>query len=75
MILRIGEVELRRIEINSAQEFSERVAIPAAAMGDNDWLEFTFEVSPILVPRDLDPESADERSLGLQVFRLYLSSS
>lgn len=75
LILRIGEAELRRIEINSAQEFSERVAIPAAAMGDNDWLEFTFEVSPILVPRDLDPESADERSLGLQVFRLYLSSS
>jgi len=35
----------------------------------------TLEISPVLVPKDLDPESADERTLGLQVFRLYLSSS
>jgi len=75
MVMRIGEVEIRRFDVTSAQEFSERVEIPAAAMGDDDWVELTLEVSPVLVPKDLDPESADERTLGLQVFRLYLSSS
>ena len=66
---------LTGVEITSAQEFSERVEIPAAAMGEDDWVELTLEISPVLVPKELDPESADERTLGLQVFRLYLSSS
>jgi len=75
LVLRVGETEISRFDINSAQEFSERIEISAAAMGDDDWVELTLEVSPVLVPKDLDPESADERMLGLQVFRLYLSSS
>lgn len=75
LVLRIGETEIGRFDITSSQEFSERVEIPAAAMGEDDWVELTLEISPVLVPRDLDPDAVDERILGLQVFRLYLSPS
>ena len=74
LVLSVGEQELARIEIDSASEFSERFEIPAAAMGNDDWVELLLQVSPALVPRELDPESADERTLGVQVFHLYLSS-
>ena len=75
VILRAGENEIARIDVTGAANFDERIAVPAAAMGDDDWVEVTLEVSPVLVPQELDPQSSDERILGLQVFRLYLSSS
>ncbi len=75
LVLRVGEAEIGRIEIDSAQEIGERLQVPAAVMGDDDWVELSLEISPVLVPKDLDPDSADERTLGVQVFQLYLSSS
>jgi hypothetical protein len=75
LVLRVGEAEIWRFDIDSAATFSERVEVPASVMGDDDWVELTLEVSPALVPKEIDPESVDERVLGLQVFRLYLSSS
>lgn len=74
LVLRIGEAEIATFTVDSALEFNERVEIPAAAMGEDEWVELTLEIAPVLVPKDLDPDAADERTLGLQVFRLYLSS-
>jgi len=75
LVLRIGETEVGRIEIANATDFSERIEVPAAVMGEDDWVELVLEATPVLTPRELDPESADERTLGVQVFRLHLSSS
>ena len=75
LVLRIGETEIARIDVGSAAEFNERVEIPALAMGDDDWVELTLEITPVFMPKELDAKSMDERALGLQVFSLYLSSS
>lgn len=75
VVLRIGETEVGRFETTSADDFLERIEISAEAMGDNDWVELTMEVSPVFVPQELDPASQDDRTLGLQVFKMYLSSS
>lgn len=74
-VFRIGEAEVGRIEITQAAEFAERIEIPAALMGDEDWVELTLEVTPAYAPKEADPASADDRVLGVQLFRLYLSSS
>jgi hypothetical protein len=75
LVVKIGEQELATIEITDPTNFMERIEVPAAVMGDGEWVELTLEVSPALVPKELDPESQDDRRLGLQVFMLYLSSS
>ncbi|NKB89681.1 MAG: hypothetical protein GKS06_15805 [Acidobacteria bacterium] len=75
LVLRAGETEIARIDVTSPANFEERIVVPATAMGDDDWVEVTLEISPALVPKELDPQSSDERVLGLQVFMLYLSSS
>ena len=74
LVLRVGEQEIWRTESTAADPFLERIEVPADLMGDDkEWVEVTLEVTPVLVPRELNPESADERQLGLQVFLLYLS--
>lgn len=75
VILRVGEQEIWRHEVNTADAYLERIDIPADLMGDADWVEVALEVSPVWAPRDSDPESTDDRQLGLQVFDLYLSPS
>ncbi len=75
VVLRIGGNEVANIAVTGADEFLERIAIPASAMGDNEWVELNLEVTPALVPQELDPSSLDDRQLGLQVFSMYLSSS
>jgi len=75
VVVKIGDQEVARLEITDADTFTERVEIPVAAMGEGEWVELTLEASPVLVPEELDPESGDNRRLGLQVFMLYMSSS
>lgn len=75
VVLRIGEREVARFQVESNDEFLRRIEIPADAMGENDWVELTLEVSPVFVPKQADPASQDDRMLGLQVFNMYLSSS
>ena len=74
-VLRIGDNEVANLAIDGADEFLERIEIPASAMGDDEWLELNLEVTPALVPQELDPSSLDDRHLGLQVFSMYLSFS
>lgn len=75
VMLRIQDREVGRFETTSAEEFLERIAIPASAMGERDWFELTLEVSPVFVPEQVRERSRDERTLGLQVFSLYLFPS
>ena len=75
VVVKIGEQEMARFEITDADNFVERIEIPASAMGEGEWVELTLEASPVMVPKDLEPESLDDRRLGLQVFMLYMSSS
>lgn len=75
VVVKIGEQQLASIDVSNAENFIERIEIPAAAMGEGEWVELTLEISPVLVPKELDPASQDDRRLGLQVFMLYLSSS
>jgi hypothetical protein len=75
VIVKVGEQELATIDVTDPANFMERIEVPASAMGDGEWVEVTLEVAPVLVPMELDPESQDDRRLGLQVFMLYLSSS
>ena len=75
VVLRIGDNEVANVAVNGADEFLERIVILASAMGDNEWVELNLEVTPALVPQELDPSSQDDRELGLQVFSMYLSSS
>lgn len=73
--LRIGDREVASFQVESNDNFLRRIEIPADAMGDNDWVELTLEVSPVFVPKQANPDSQDDRTLGLQVFNMYLSSS
>lgn len=75
IVLKVGAQELTRLEITNADDFLQRIPVPASIMDQSEWLELNFEVSPHLVPKTLDPASEDERKLGLQVFFLYLSAS
>ncbi len=75
VVLRIGDNEVANVAVNGADEFLERIVIPASAMGDNEWVELNLEVTPVLVPQEIEASSQDDRELGLQVFSLYLSSS
>ncbi len=75
VVLRIGEDEVASVAVSSADEFLERIVIPASSMGDNEWVELNLQVTPALVPQEMDPSSQDVRQLGLQVFSMYLSSS
>jgi hypothetical protein len=75
VVVRVGETEMARIQVGDADRFTERIDIPAAVMGEGEWVELTLEVAPVLVPKELDANSTDDRKLGLQVFMLYLSSS
>ena len=75
IILLLGETEVARVEVTAADEFMERIDLPVAAMGDNDWIELTMRVEPPLRLQDLDPTSQDDRTLGIQVFHLYMSAS
>lgn len=75
VVIRIDETEVASFATTSNEPFLERIEIPAEAMGDNDWVEFSIDVTPKFVPGEQDPESQDDRNLGLQVFKMYLSSS
>jgi hypothetical protein len=75
VVLRMGETEIARFEIESASAFTERVEVAADVLGDDDWAELHVEVSDVFKPSELDPESQDDRELGLQMFLLFLSSS
>jgi hypothetical protein len=75
VVLRIGDGTVANIDVSSADEFLERIAIPAAAMGENEWVELNLEVTPVMVPKEIEASSMDDRQLGLQVFSMYLSSS
>ncbi len=75
VVLRIGDSELASVEVSAADEFLERIVIPASAMGSNEWVELNLQVTPALVPQEIEPDSQDDRQLGLQVFSMYLSSS
>ena len=75
VVLRIGDGTVVNIDVSSADEFLERIAIPAAAMGENEWVELNLEVTPVMVPKEIEASSMDDRQLGLQVFSMYLSSS
>lgn len=76
VVLRIGaDTVVASIEVGGADEFLERIEIPTSAMGDNEWVELNLEVTPALVPQEIEASSQDDRQLGLQVFSMYLSSS
>ena len=75
VVFLIGEVEVASIDISDAAAFVERLEISAAALGEEDWTELVMRVEPSMLPRELDPESTDDRELGLQVYSLFLSSS
>jgi len=71
--LSIGDVEIASIEVTEQTAFEERIEIPAAVLGDGDWVEVAIEVDKGFIPAELDPVSTDTRELGLQVFGLYLA--
>jgi hypothetical protein len=73
--LRVGDTEVASFEVTTSDDFLQRIPIPAAALGTNDWAELTLVASPVYRPQEREPTSSDERVLGLQVFNMYLSSS
>lgn len=75
IVLLAGDKEITRLVIENSEDFLRRIDVPASLMDEAEWLELNFQVSPYVVPKTLDPASADERKLGLQVFFLYLSAS
>lgn len=70
--VRVGS-EFTYSVVNSEPEpFVDRIEVPGSAFGEEDWVPMTIDVDPAFRPTELDPESTDTRTLGLQVFTLYL---
>ena len=52
--------------------FLKRVAIPASALGDEDWVDLRLVNSDSFVPTAVSGLGDDVRELALRVYHLYL---
>lgn len=71
--IHIGEGFTYSIVNSDPEPLLDRTEIPAEAFGQEDWVPVTISVDPAFDPTQADPDSTDTRTLGLQVFTLYLS--
>lgn len=70
--IRVGDGFTYSIVNSDPEPLLDRTEIPAEAFGEEDWVPVTITVDPAFEPTQADPDSTDTRTLGLQVFTLYL---
>ena len=68
----IGEDTIDTFNVHDRDTFLKRIAIPAAALGDEDWVDLRIVNSSAFVPTDVDGLGVDVRELALRVYHLYL---
>ena len=68
----IGEDTIDTFNVHDRDTFLKRIAIPAAALGDEDWVDLRIVNSSAFVPTDVDGLGDDVRELALRVYHLYL---
>jgi len=71
--LSVDGQEITTLTVEDSTPFLERIEVPAEVLGDDDWVELTLEVDRWFVPAHENPEAADTRELGLQIFGVYLA--
>ncbi len=69
----IGESQIESFPIEDRNSILKKVAIPASALGDEDWVDLRIVNGRSFVPQ-AKGLGADDRELGLRVYHLYIES-
>ena len=69
----IGETEIAAFEVTGRDPFLQKLTIPAAALGDEDWVDLRIVNSTSFIPSDAGLGD-DTRELGLRVYHLYVDT-
>ncbi|MGH9335971.1 MAG: hypothetical protein ACRD21_19725, partial [Vicinamibacteria bacterium] len=59
--------------IENKETFLKKIAIPASALGEEDWVDLRIVNSQSFIPAETGLGS-DDRELGLRVYHLYVGS-
>jgi hypothetical protein len=70
----IGQNQIDAFPIESRDPVLKKIAIPASALGNEDWVDLRIVNGQSFVPREKGI-GADDRELGLRVYHLYVESS
>ena len=71
--LLVGEQELTRFTVEDRHVFLKKIPIPAAVLGEDDWVDLRIVNSESFVPSEKGL-GEDTRELGLRVFHLYVDT-
>ena len=69
----IGQNQIDSFAIESRDAFLKKIAIPAFALGTEDWVDLRIVNGRSFIPKAMGL-GADERELGLRVYHLYIES-
>jgi len=69
----IGQNQIDSFAIESRDPILKKIAIPAAALGTEDWVDLRIVNGQSFVPK-AKGMGADDRELGLRVYHLYIES-
>jgi hypothetical protein len=69
----IGNNQIESFKVDSKDTFLKKIPIPAAALGDDDWVDLRIVNSESFVPSQAGI-GTDDRELGLRVYHLYVDT-
>ncbi|MGH9322878.1 MAG: hypothetical protein ACRD3V_23705 [Vicinamibacteria bacterium] len=69
----IGQNQIDAFPIENKETFLKKIAIPASALGEEDWVDLRIVNSQSFIPAETGLGS-DDRELGLRVYHLYVGS-
>ncbi len=69
----IGQNQIDAFPIESRDPVLKKIAIPASALGEEDWVDLRIVNEQAFVPA-AKGQGTDDRELGLRVYHLYIES-